>query len=274
MLSLKTDQYLINFFPFVFPHARILSFYFIYFLFSPSFSATPWLQIIPSSRSTPPSFITPFLLHFNPSLSFPSSHNHPRLSGDLAEAKCFFLFRCRWGCNKACQWEAWVALSHALCAPSVNSLQPPPLIPANPLTHHSLPCFYFSSLICMPFRPHFALLLPETVLFDMSLLSLVSLPTALSGTRWRRTATGDTTINTHTHAIHVNDCRWGCIVCPAAAANQPLLFLSKPAGCMEISFLYTKQFSVAPCLFVLAHRVCACMFMCMCAHYTRRASKG
>lgn len=70
---------------------------------------------------------------------FPSS---PNQSPDLAEAKCFFLFRCRWGCNKACQWEARVALSHALCAPSVNSLQPPALIPPSLITYHSPPCFY------------------------------------------------------------------------------------------------------------------------------------
>lgn len=144
----------------------------------------------PASLSPPSPSLPPFFLLFDPSL-LPFLSNCPPLSGDLAEAKCFLLSRCRWDCNKACQWEAWVALSHALCLPSVNSLLllpptiPPSRLPPPPLTSKIL-CFYFFSLICLPFLPHFVVLLPETVLLDLSLmspsLSLVSLPTALSGT--------------------------------------------------------------------------------------------
>lgn len=130
----------------------------------------------------PPSLPVSLPPPFSPCSSHPPSlSNCPPLSGNLAEAKCFLLSRCRWDCNKACQWEAWVALSHALCLPSVNSLQPtnhhPPLpIPSNPSTRRSLPkmlCFYpppprlpththtTASFVCL-FFPHFALLSPET----------------------------------------------------------------------------------------------------------------
>lgn len=117
----------------------------------------PLTSTIPSSHSTSLSPLHPlsFLSFCNPSF-LPLLSNCPRLSGDLAEAKCFFLFRCRWGCNKACQWEAGVALSHALCFPCVNSLQLL-LLPANPqpttLIHAlicplSLVCHLFPILSC------------------------------------------------------------------------------------------------------------------------------
>ena len=147
-------------------------------------------SIVPSASLS--LYLHPFL----PALSLcsslpPSLSNCPPLSGDLAEAKCFLLSRCRWDCNKACQWEAWVALSHALCLPSVNSLQPtttlPIPVPSNPSARRSLPktlCFYsphththththtppphlsaFSSLISPRFHP-------KPMLLDLSLMSL------------------------------------------------------------------------------------------------------
>lgn len=60
MLSLKTDQYLINFFPFVFPHARILSPFvsppppFFPFTLYISFSLPPFLQPHDFKSSLPP----------------------------------------------------------------------------------------------------------------------------------------------------------------------------------------------------------------------------
>lgn len=116
----------------------------ISFLSLPFFN--PMTSIIPPSH--PASlFPPPPSLHFSCAaipLSFPPFSNCPPLSGDLAEAKCFLLSLCRWDCNKACQWEVWVALSHALCLPSVNSLlHLPPTIPPSPANpppvHHSLP---------------------------------------------------------------------------------------------------------------------------------------
>lgn len=94
------------------------------------------------------------------------------MSGDLAEAKCFLLSRCRWDCNKACQWEAWVALSHALCLLTVNPPPPSLSTPALPPLSSKILCLYSSFLICLPFLPHFILLLPEIVLLDLRLMSL------------------------------------------------------------------------------------------------------
>ncbi len=132
----------------------------------------------PASLFPPPTSLLSFCTSIP--LSFTPFSNRPPLSGNLAEAKCFLLSLCRWDCNKACQWEVWVALSHALCLPSVNSLlhlsQTIPPIHASPLPPASLSskdlCFYFSSLICLPFLPCFVLLLHETVLLDLSLKSL------------------------------------------------------------------------------------------------------
>ena len=167
-------------------------------------------SIVPSASLS--LYLHPFL----PALSLcsslpPSLSNCPPLSGDLAEAKCFLLSRCRWDCNKACQWEAWVALSHALCLPSVNSLQPtttlPIPVPSNPSARRSLPktlCFYsppththththtHHRLICLPFLPSFRLAFTRnpcslTCLSCLS-ISLVSLPTALSGNTMKKSS--------------------------------------------------------------------------------------
>ena len=158
----------------------------------------------PTSLSPAPPFCLSFLSF---SLSFPSSQTvRCLLSGDLADSKCLFLFRCRWDCNKACQWEAWVALSHAFCFPSILPLIPSP---ATPLIHAFFPLSDFSAVSSPILFPSH----PKTVLIDFSLmslsLSLVSLPTALSGTQCRRAATGDTvpnvtTVYTRTHHVNIS----------------------------------------------------------------------
>lgn len=108
----------------------------------------------------------------------------PPVSGDLAEAKCFLLSRCRWDCNKACQWEAWVTLSHALCLLSVNSVLHPSHLPHSPPRFSAF--IFPPSFVCLFSPISFCSYLKScslTCLSCLSLsLSLVSLPTALSGT--------------------------------------------------------------------------------------------
>lgn len=117
--------------------------------------------------STSDPFFFPFALR---SLTA-SPSNCPPVSGHLAEAKCFLLSRCRWDCNKACQWKLWVALSHAPCLLCVGLTKP--LVPFL-LDLHQLVFLLFIWLSL------------QTVLFDLCVISppvsLVSVPTALSGT--------------------------------------------------------------------------------------------
>lgn len=111
--------------------------------------------------------------------------NRPPLSGDSAETKCFLVSLCRWDCNKACRQEAWVALSHALCLPS---LTPSSISLHCPTSHrHSPPglcafiftlsllCLFFSILSCSYSTLH------SLTCVSCPCSSLVSLPTALSG---------------------------------------------------------------------------------------------
>lgn len=71
--------------------------------------------------------IFPSLLAFF-STSIPLSASHTVLPCQVTwlRLSAFFCFTAGGAVIKACQWETWVALSHALCLPSVNSPQPSP----------------------------------------------------------------------------------------------------------------------------------------------------
>lgn len=101
-----------------------------------------------------------------------------------------------------------------------------------------------------------------------------------------------TPMQTHVDNIYIyKHCRLSWSVCPAAAAaNQPLLFFSKLAGCMKISFLFFRTLSLrvgtqgtractctpswrgrlqfhlkAKKLFQFCVCVCVCMYIIACA---------
>lgn len=86
---------------------------------------SPLSSIIPSSHLF-------FYLYFNP-LSFLFSLSLLICQVTCLKLSAFFCFTAGGAVIKACEWETWVALSHALCLPHGNSLQSSP----TPPTHHS-----------------------------------------------------------------------------------------------------------------------------------------
>lgn len=135
-------------------------------------SVLPPLTLMTSFLQPPCHHLILVLLLLCPSLLLLLLNRLP-LSGDSAETKCFLVSLCRWDCNKACQQEAWVALSHALCLPSLT----PSSISFHPLTshHHSPPGLYtfnFYFFISLSFPLNFVLLLFNTALLDLCLMLL------------------------------------------------------------------------------------------------------
>lgn len=189
-----------------------------------------------------------FSRHHFPPLSPLAPHTLSSRQVTWLRLSAFFCFTAGGAVIKACQWETWVALSHALCLPSVNSPQPlaPSLLTPPPQPTTSLSSLSFSHLIAifLPLFLHVCVFSRDAIMRNSS----------------KRCTHMHAPMQAHARAriYTIYICKYrrlSCIVCPAAAAaaNQPLLFFSKPAGCMKISFLYTKHFSVR-CLFVSAHR--------------------
>lgn len=87
-----------------------------------------------------------FPCHHFPALSPRAPHTLSSRQVTWLRLSAFFCFTAGGAVIKACQWETWVALSHALCLPSVNSPQPlaPSLLPPPPTHHLSLLSFLFS----------------------------------------------------------------------------------------------------------------------------------
>lgn len=97
-----------------------------------------------------------FSCHHFPPLSPLAPHTVSSRQVTWPRLSAFFCFTAGGAVIKACQWETWVALSHALCLPSVNS--PQPLAPS-PLPAPNPPalCPLFLFLISLPFFATFSL---------------------------------------------------------------------------------------------------------------------
>lgn len=89
-----------------------------------------FLPLCCSSRSMKSPFFFPSRHHFPP-LSPLAPHTPSSRQVTWLRLSAFFCFTAGGAGIKACQWETWVALSHALCLPSVNS--PPQALALSPL---------------------------------------------------------------------------------------------------------------------------------------------